>query len=80
MKKQRRNIKNRTGIELKVVAITARRRRKRRGVDVSSFKWMDSPLEIAKDPEIDVVVELIGDMDKTARKIIARHLRVAYLL
>ena len=70
LKKQKRNIKNRTGIELKVVAITAKNRRKRRGLDISSFKWVDSPLEIARDPEVDVVVELIGDMDKTAAKVI----------
>ena len=70
LKKQKRNIKNRTGIELKVVAITARNRRKKRSVDVSSFKWIHSPLDIAKDPDVDVVVELIGDMDKTATKVI----------
>ena len=32
LKKQKRNIKIRTGIELKVVAITARNKRKRRGI------------------------------------------------
>ena len=70
LKKQKRNIKNRTGIELKVVAITARNRRKKRSVDVSSFKWIHTPLDVAKDPNVDVVVELIGDMDKTASKVI----------
>ena len=70
LKKQKRNIKNRTGIELKVVAITARNRRKKRSVDVSSFKWIHSPIDVAKDPDVDVVVELIGDMDKTASKVI----------
>ena len=70
LKKQKRNIKNRTGIELKVVAITAKNRRKKRSVDVSSFKWIRSPLDVAKDPNVDVVVELIGDMDKTATKVI----------
>ena len=70
LRKQKLNIKNRTGIELKVVAITARNRRKKRSVDVSSLKWIHSPLEVAKDPNVDVVVELIGDMDKTATKVI----------
>ena len=70
LKKQKSNIKNRTGIELKVVAISARNRRKKRSVDVSSFKWIHSPIDVAKDPDVDVVVELIGDMDKTASKVI----------
>ena len=70
LKKQKRNIKNRTGIELQVVAISAKNRRKKRSVDVSSLKWIHSPFDLAKDPNVDVVVELIGDMDKTATKVI----------
>ena len=68
MKKQKSNIKSRTGIELKVVAINAKNKRKKRSVDVSPFKWINLPIDVAKDPDVDVVVELIGDMDKTASK------------
>ena len=70
LRKQKNNIKKRTGIELKVVAVSAKNRRKQRSVDISSFRWIASPLTIAKDPDVDVIVELIGDMDNTARKII----------
>ena len=70
LRKQKNHIKKRTGIELKVVAVSAKNRRKQRSVDIGSFKWIASPITIAKDPDVDVVVELIGDMDNTARKII----------
>jgi len=70
LKKQKNNIKNRTGIELRVVAISAKNRTKKRSVDISPFKWVASPLTIAKDPNVEVVVELIGDTDNTARKVI----------
>ena len=70
LKKQKSNIKSRTGIELKVVAINAKNKRKKRSVDVSPFKWINLPIDVAKDPDVDVVVELIGDMDKTASKVI----------
>ena len=70
LKKQKNNIKNRTGIELRVVAISAKNKTKKRSVDISPFKWVASPLTIAKDPNVEVVVELIGDMDNTARKVI----------
>ena len=70
LRKQKNNIKKRTGIELKVVAVSAKNRRKQRSVDISSFRWIASPITIAKDPDVDVIVELIGDMDNTARKII----------
>ena len=37
LRKQKTNIKNRTGIELKVVAVSAKNRRKQRSVDISPF-------------------------------------------
>ena len=56
LKKQKSNIKSRTGIELKVVAINAKNKRKKRSVDISPFKWMNLPIDVAKDPDVDVVV------------------------
>ena len=70
LKRQKRNIKNRTGIELELVAISAKNKRKKRSVDISPYRWIASPINIAKDPDVDVIVELIGDMDNTARKVI----------
>ena len=70
LKRQKSNIKNRTGIELELVAISAKNKRKKRCVDISPYRWIASPINIAKDPDVDVIVELIGDMDNTARKVI----------
>ena len=70
LKRQKSNIKNRTGIELELVAISAKNKRKKRSVDISPYMWIASPINIAKDPDVDVIVELIGDMDNTARKVI----------
>ena len=70
LKRQKSNIKSRTGIELELVAISAKNKRKKRNVDISPYRWIASPINIAKDPDVDVIVELIGDMDNTARKVI----------
>ena len=70
LKRQKSNIKNRTGIELELVAISSKNKRKKRSVDISPYRWIASPISIAKDPDVDVIVELIGDMDNTARKVI----------
>ena len=70
LKRQKSNIKNRTGIELELVAISAKNKRKKRSVDISPYRWIASPINIATDPDVDVIVELIGDMDNTARKVI----------
>ena len=52
------------------MAISAKNKRKKRSVDISPYRWIASPINIAKDPDVDVIVELIGDMDNTARKVI----------
>ena len=70
LKRQKSNIKSRTGIELELVAISAKNKRKKRSVNISPYRWVASPINIAKDPDVDVIVELIGDMDNTARKVI----------
>ena len=43
-----------------VVAVTARSKGKDRGVDLKSLRWVDDPLTLARDPGIDVFVELMG--------------------
>jgi len=56
----------RAGRELAVTAVSARSRERDRGVDLARFRWYDDPLALAADPEIDLVVELIGGADGPA--------------
>ena len=48
------------GRRMVVAGISARDRGKKRPVDVSSLRWVDDPVALATDPEVDVFVELIG--------------------
>ena len=50
----------RCGRGVEVVAVCARSRGKDRGLDLKKFRWHDDPLKLARDPEIDVFVELMG--------------------
>lgn len=50
----------RCGRRIEVVAVCARSRAKKRGVDLGKFKWHADPVALARDGEIDVFVELIG--------------------
>jgi homoserine dehydrogenase len=43
-----------------VAGVSARTRRKERGVSLAGIPWFDDPVELATDPSIDVLVELIG--------------------
>ena len=58
----------RTGRSIKVTAVCARERSRDRGVDVSGFAWFDDPVALARSPDIDLFVELMGGSEGAARE------------
>jgi homoserine dehydrogenase len=50
----------RCGRPIEVVAVSARSRGKKRGIDLRKLRWVADPVALAADREIDVLVELIG--------------------
>src|ERR1700756_3275888 len=50
----------RCGRRIEVVAISARSRNKKRGFDIGKLRWISDPAALARDPAIDVLVEVIG--------------------
>jgi len=65
----------RTGRPIVIGGISARNRKKDRGVDVSNMRWFDDPVAMAADAEIDVVVELIGGAEGVARNVVETALQ-----
>jgi homoserine dehydrogenase len=56
----------RCGRGIKVVAVTARSKTKKRGVDLRGIRWAKDPMAIAVDPEVDCFVELMGGVGDPA--------------
>jgi homoserine dehydrogenase len=65
----------RGGRPLKVVAVSARRKARKRDIDVSRVRWESDPMALATAPDIDVVVELIGGSSGVARRLVQTALR-----
>ncbi|MFT0860110.1 homoserine dehydrogenase [Ancylobacter sp. G4_0304] len=61
------DIATRTGRTVEVVAVSARDRNRNRDCDLSGVRWFDDALALARDPDIDVFVELIGGSDGIAK-------------
>jgi homoserine dehydrogenase len=61
--------------KLEVVAVSARNKNRNRGVDISKFRWVDDPVELALADDIDVVVELVGGSDGPAKRTVEAALR-----
>ncbi len=57
----------RCGRPVEIVAVSARSRSKKRGVDLKKFRWVADPVELARDPSIDVMVEVIGGAGDPAK-------------
>src|SRR6195256_5046784 len=57
---QSRTLQARSGRGVRVVAVTARSKVKKRKLDLRGIEWAKSPLALANDPGIDCFVELMG--------------------
>src|SRR5215470_12794944 len=57
---QARVLAGRSGRGIRVVAVTARSKAKKRGIDLRGVEWAKDPLALATHPGIDCFVELMG--------------------
>ena len=64
----------RGGRPLKLVAVSARSKARKRDIDVSHLRWERDPLALATAPDIDVVIELIGGSRGVARQLVRKAL------
>jgi len=72
---QRQSLSLRAGRPIEVVAVSARSRGKDRGIDLKNLRWFADPVELARDPQIDAFVELIGGDGNPARAAVAAALK-----
>jgi homoserine dehydrogenase len=68
-------LEQRAGRRLVVVAVAARDRRRDRGLDLAGVRWENDAAALASAPDVDIVVELIGGSEGTARDLVAAALR-----
>jgi homoserine dehydrogenase len=54
------NLAARCGRSIEITAISARSKSKERGIDLKKMRFVDDPVVLARDPGIDVFVELMG--------------------
>jgi homoserine dehydrogenase len=64
----------RCGRALKVTAVSARNKSKKRALDLAGLAWVDDPLALAALPDVDVVVELIGGSEGVAKSLVEKAL------
>jgi homoserine dehydrogenase len=70
LERQAELVATRAGRCIVVGAVSARDRRRDRGVDLSAVRWYEDAVAMAADPEVEVVVELIGGSDGIALRVV----------
>ncbi|SJZ51573.1 homoserine dehydrogenase [Enhydrobacter aerosaccus] len=64
----------RGGRPLKLVAVSARSKAKKRDIDLRGVRWEKDPLALAEASDLDVVIELIGGSGGIARQLVRKAL------
>jgi homoserine dehydrogenase len=72
---QSRLLATRCGRSVRVVAVTARSKTKKRDVNLRGMSWARNPLALANDPQIDCFVELMGGSGDPALSAVEAALR-----
>lgn len=67
LQRQENALAARCGRSIRVVAVSARDRKRDRGVDLGGLAWFDDPVALAKSDDVDCVVELMGGSDGPAK-------------
>lgn len=67
---QAQMLASRCGRELQVVAVSARSKNKQRDFSLDGVKWVENPVALASEPEVDVVVELMGGSEGAAKELV----------
>lgn len=76
LQEHRETLRERTGRDIRVVAVSARDKAKDRGLDFSTVEWHDNPVDVAADPSVDLVLELMGGSEGAAFDIVKKALEL----
>ena len=62
-------IAQRSGRPVDIIAVSAKSRTKDRGVSLETYDWYDDPVAMAREADVELVVELIGGEDGPAKAV-----------
>ena len=73
---KKKDIQNKTGKLINIVAISARNKNKKRPFKINKKIFYSNPLKIIKEKKIDILFEVIGTSDGISKKIVETALRI----
>ncbi len=65
----------RAGRPIRITAVCANSRKKKRGIDISDYAWEYDPVALARRDDVDVVIELMGGENGAAKALVEAALK-----
>ena len=75
IQKNKNLYKNKYNIDFSINGISAKNKKKKRNINIKSYEWFNDPIKMIEQPNIDIIVELIGGSDGLALKLALKSLR-----
>ncbi len=72
---KKKDIGLKTNTKISIVAISAKNSKKKRSFKFNKKIFFNNPLDITKNPDVDIVIELIGQSDGVSKKIVETSLK-----
>ncbi len=69
------SIESKINKKIKITGITAKNKNKKRDIKIDNYPWFDNPIELSLNPEVDVLIELVGGEDGIALKVVETALK-----
>ncbi len=69
------SIESKINTKIKITGITAKNKNKKRDIKIDNYPWFDNPIELSLNPEVDVLIELVGGEDGIALKVVETALK-----
>ena len=70
LKQKKKQIENKTGVKINIVAISAKNKQKKRKFKIDNKIFYSNPLKIFKEKKIDILFECIGLSDGISKKLV----------
>jgi len=58
--RNKENIKEKYDLEYNILGVSASNKTKKRSINLEGLRWYDNPLDLAKNKDIDLIIELVG--------------------
>ena len=74
LNKKKNEIEKKTGKKIRIIAISAKNKNKKRPYKINKDIFYPNPLKIFKDNKIDILIECVGQSDGISKKIVTKAL------